>query len=130
MKAKRVYFGLTIIWAGLIFYGSSWPATDLPTAPDVTSFLVHFFEYTILGLLLGLYANSGRRRAPGTTVVAAIGWGFLFAVSDEIHQIFVPGRNFEAIDLLVDLIGLTMGLFMAALRAQAANSELVKGRRN
>ena len=37
-----------------------------------------------------------------------IAWGYAF--TDEIHQIFVPGRAFQLIDLTVNLFGILLGI--------------------
>lgn len=36
----------------------------------------------------------------------------LYALSDEIHQIFVPGRTFQLEDLALDLLGALAGLWL------------------
>lgn len=36
----------------------------------------------------------------------------LYALSDEIHQIFVPGRTFQVIDLVIDFLGILFGVFL------------------
>ena len=35
---------------------------------------------------------------------------FLYACSDEIHQLFVPGRSGEVIDVLIDTLGACLGV--------------------
>jgi len=35
-----------------------------------------------------------------------------FALSDEIHQRFVPGRAFQVIDLFIDLLGILFGVLL------------------
>ncbi len=42
-------------------------------------------------------------------------FGILYAVSDEIHQSFVPGRDCSAGDLLADIVGFAFG-FVVYLR--------------
>lgn len=39
--------------------------------------------------------------------------GFLYAVSDEIHQYFVPGRAMQARDVLIDTAGVLLGIWIA-----------------
>lgn len=39
--------------------------------------------------------------------------GFLYAVSDEIHQYFVPGRAMQARDVLIDTVGVLLGIWIA-----------------
>ena len=36
---------------------------------------------------------------------------FLYACSDEIHQLFVPGRSGEVRDVLIDILGACLGVF-------------------
>jgi VanZ family protein len=41
--------------------------------------------------------------------------GSLFAVSDEVHQNFVPGRTFSMTDIDLDLLGLVIGIVVVIL---------------
>ena len=34
---------------------------------------------------------------------------FTYAITDEIHQLFIPGRAFQLVDLAVDLAGIILG---------------------
>ncbi|MGQ9583297.1 MAG: VanZ family protein [Thermoplasmatota archaeon] len=43
----------------------------------------------------------------------------LYALSDEIHQSFVPGREASALDLLIDTLGGSLGAFALAMTAGA-----------
>ena len=52
----------------------------------------HFTEYLVLGFLLALDFRPLKRKIRYFPLVPAILSGFLYAVSDEIHQMFVPGR--------------------------------------
>jgi VanZ family protein len=36
--------------------------------------------------------------------------GLLYAVSDEIHQYFIPGREMRAFDVFIDSLGVIAGL--------------------
>ena len=36
-------------------------------------------------------------------------FGFLYALSDEVHQLFVPGRSFQFFDIFMDVCGVTLG---------------------
>ena len=75
-------------------------------AQDVLRTFAHFTEYAVLGFLMYnvLYSfNVGF--APLIGVVLS----FIYALSDEIHQIFVPERAFQISDLTVDLGGIILG---------------------
>lgn len=70
--------------------------------------LAHFSEYLGLGLLtaraLGAYARTGARALSLAVLLCA-----LYAVSDEVHQLFVPGRSADLLDLLADVLGAGSG---------------------
>ena len=36
----------------------------------------------------------------------------LYAISDEIHQYFVPGRSAEIRDVLIDVLGANIGILL------------------
>ena len=73
--------------------------------------LLHLIEYVLLTLTLLWGASSGLRRRIGTRQLLWL-WilGTLFAVSDELHQSFVPNRDASAGDVLADVAGITLVL--------------------
>jgi VanZ family protein len=94
--------------------------------------LFHPIEYATLGLLFswGWYPLL-HKRGPKFPVLAVLASGVLFAVTDEIHQAFVPRRFPSFLDLSLDFIGLCLGLglFLAARyiheRAKACCAESI-----
>lgn len=86
-------------WAATIFWLSSRPT--LP-APDVANLdkAAHFGAYAVLGGLLAFAAH--RSRLP---VGFAIVLGVLYGASDEVHQMFVPGRSPDVLDWAADAAG-------------------------
>jgi VanZ family protein len=92
-----------VVWAAVIFAFSSVPdlGTGLGTWDLVLRKLAHAAEFGLLGLLLA--------RALGRPAVA-LALGALYAVSDEIHQSFVPGRVASPLDVLVDTAGVAAGV--------------------
>ena len=73
----------------------------------------HFLVYTVLGLLVSgaLSVDLPIKR----TLLAALIFGFLYAVSDEIHQSFVPGRACQFRDVCIDTAGVLLGSGVFAL---------------
>ena len=65
------------------------------------------------GLLV--FAICGRRAPSGRAVVGAVGLTLLYAVSDELHQSLVPGRNGRLDDVVIDLAGAVVGAALAAV---------------
>jgi VanZ family protein len=69
--------------------------------------VAHVTIYLPLGfLLLRGVVSQGVSRAIWWTLVI----GVLYAVSDEIHQAFVPGRTPSVLDIGMDGLGLVMGI--------------------
>lgn len=77
----------------------------------------HFSEYAVLGFLvvnaLRTYNLKKALRCLLPPLVC-----FLYAVSDEVHQIFVPGRSCELQDIITDTLGGIVGtaVFLFAWR--------------
>lgn len=76
--------------------------------------LAHFFLYLVLGVLsvnLCLCYIGSFWRA---SAIAFCG-SSLYALSDEVHQFFVPGRSFLVTDILLDSISVLLGVFLVCL---------------
>jgi VanZ family protein len=89
----------------VIFAGSS--LSKLPDVPGGFSDRVaHACEYAVLGLVLAR-ALGGPRWLSITLppVVGAVVLAALYGVSDECHQLFVPGRQFDVHDMIADAFG-------------------------
>lgn len=103
----RTWFPV-VLWAALIFALSSIPSlsTGLGTWDVVLRKAAHVAEYAVLGLLLV--------RALGRPL-AAFGLGVMYAVTDEIHQHFVSGRNAALLDVAIDGAGVAIGIALFGL---------------
>lgn len=71
--------------------------------------LAHFSIYTVLGVTtmchVSTYAIDRWKRIGGSLAI-----GMLYAISDEIHQLFVPGRSGQVTDVLIDTMGVLVGI--------------------
>jgi VanZ family protein len=96
-------WGPVVAWATVIFVLSSIP--DLGTGLEGWDFtlrkLAHAGEFAVLGFLL--------LRATGSAGWSIAG-GIAYAVSDELHQHFVPGREGAPLDVLIDSVGVVAGV--------------------
>ncbi|MCH4827376.1 MAG: VanZ family protein [Planococcus sp. (in: firmicutes)] len=73
----------------------------------------HFIAYFLLGLLsLNAWRSSGFRGVK--QLMLSFGLSVLFAVTDEIHQLFIEGRSGEVRDVLIDSsgVGLSVLIYM------------------
>lgn len=88
--------------------------------------LLHFFVFGILGAFIqrGMM-HSDKRFIKKYALLISIGIGLLFALSDEWHQSFVPGRISDSLDWIADALGI---IIFACLYSKFMKSE--KGRIN
>lgn len=95
--------------------------------PLLNSFIVrkfaHFFEYAVLGFLIGCALFLSRRRfSPITAVICSA----LYSISDEIHQYFVPGRACRIFDVGVDTLGALTGTLILVFIILIVNSIAIR----
>ena len=104
------------VWMGIIFNWSSLSANTLrtlnPNALPISNF-AHFANFAILAVLAyRAFCTLGRIVRPAL-------WGLvlafvvLYAISDEMHQAFTPGRTPSTADLAIDTVGGIAGLVLA-----------------
>lgn len=95
-----------LIWMALIFIVSHQPKETIPAYGQWDLIVKkggHVIAYGILAILA--------RRA-GFRERSALLLTFLYAVSDEFHQRFVPGRTGTVLDVFIDALGATMSLLL------------------
>jgi len=96
-----------LAWMGVVFFLSAQP--DLPSAPGpwLDTLLKKISHALAYGVLAWLYQRALRPhlRASMTLRVVSGGLAVAYALSDEYHQTFVPGRNGQLFDVMVDGVG-------------------------
>ncbi|MGN1133514.1 MAG: VanZ family protein [Oscillospiraceae bacterium] len=158
MNKRVILIGLVIIWCAVIFMFSADNSDEsseksqsivnticemlIPEYDDFTGaerakvvdkleFWVrktaHFTEYAVLGALCAaaLYGFKNKFRYP-----ISVGFSFLYACSDEIHQLFVSGRTGQFRDVIIDTSGAVAGalivfLICLAIKKSAAKNSTV-----
>ncbi|MBM4761372.1 VanZ family protein [Bacillus sp. B15-48] len=135
---KIISWTAVILWMAVIFYFSHQPAAvsnELSTrvtetiaekvekiAPNMEFNAgslnhtvrknAHFFNFFVLGMLVMFALRrcgkfQGYRRI-GIVLTICI----LYAVFDEVHQLFIPGRSAEIKDVLIDGAGASVGVIV------------------
>ena len=105
-------WGPAILIMLVIFLISGTPGTDLPDFGGwdlLTKKGGHVLGYALLAVAY-CYAVNNDKRPKGLQVVLAALMTVLYALSDEWHQRFVPGRNSSLIDVCIDTAGGLMGV--------------------
>lgn len=73
--------------------------------------LAHFTEYFVLGILTYNLIKNYRKKYYIAIIICII-----YAISDEIHQIFIPGRSCQITDILIDSIGAITAIYICKLK--------------
>ena len=118
---------LLIIWMIVIFVMSSFNAEESSNQSGfIVSFIAnffninntllvslivrkmaHFLEYFILGILmLNVIVNYNKK------IYLAYIFSILYACLDEVHQLFVSGRSGQIMDVLIDSMGIIIGILL------------------
>jgi VanZ family protein len=114
---------------GLLFLVSSRP--DIPTPPGFFLQVVyekggHALAYAILAWLY-LRALRAHFDAGIALYVVSAGLAVLYALSDEYHQTFVPGRSGDLWDIVADSVGVCGAMLLAWwLRHRCLGDHLVQ----
>lgn len=90
----------------------------------------HFLEYMVLGVLTANAFNTLKLNMK-IKVFAPLAVTILYAISDEVHQYFVPDRACRLFDICVDSVGGVVGItvfFLGALLIK--KSKIRKGVKN
>jgi len=109
MVRRQLYLWLPLVaWMGAIFILSAQP--DLPHPSSgwldwLLSSAAHLLLFAVLAVLWARALGQGRR---SWLIAAAL--TLLYALSDEFHQSFVPGRHADPLDLACDALGAVLGL--------------------
>jgi VanZ family protein len=119
LKNFLLRWGPAIMMMGLIFLFSAIPMK--PQLPDSGQLKLngltllrksgHLLEYGLLAL--GLY--YGLRMRGWKAVAIILICVLLFALSDEFHQSFVPGRSDRLLDVGIDVLGAVIGLWVGKI---------------
>ena len=114
-----------IVWAGVIFTGTSIPSSVVPHRVSEFDKILHFTVYALLAVLLGrsLSEVTTRWRASLLAVIIAVAFGAV----DEWHQQFVRGRFPDRADLLADTLGSVAGaVTIAALQRRTSTTPAIR----
>jgi VanZ family protein len=104
-------WGPVLLWmAGITYFSSlSDPLGPLSRYSDLIGQIGHIAEYAGLAVLLHR-ATHHPSRTTHHAFALSFAIGLLFALLDELHQAFVPGREAALGDVGLDTVGLGVGL--------------------
>ncbi len=141
MSRKVLSWLMVILWMWLIFFQSHKPATESNSLSrgvtevivetvekidpdidiDIRSFNhilrknAHFFSYLILAILVANALKSSGLNGYRLMALAIL-ICVIYAISDEFHQLFVPGRGGQIKDVIIDSVGALVGILIYNFR--------------
>jgi VanZ family protein len=123
-SSQLLLWGFVVLWYGVIFYLSHIPAATSASTKGLVGgddtmnaifrFCAHLGVFGVLGILL--YAALQRsflwlRRS----FIIVLFCTLLFAISDEAHQYYVPGRHARLQDICTDIIGAGISVYAVVM---------------
>lgn len=108
-RVKRAWLAAAA-WVAVIETLTSLPGSALPnvTFPIRLDWPAHFLMYAVLGVLAAR-AGLAARWQTRTFVLLALAVS-VFGALDELHQLFIPGRDCELMDWVMDTGGSATGV--------------------
>lgn len=76
--------------------------------------IAHFSIYTVVGILLMALVSTYQIKEKNKIIISII-IGITYACSDEIHQSFIPGRSPMITDVMIDTMGVILGILLILL---------------
>ncbi len=98
---------------------------------DTVSFIVrklaHFSIYFVGGVLIWGCINTFELKTRNKIILTIL-LGTLYAISDEIHQLFVPGRAGQIKDVFIDALGVSFGTLAGCLILKKGEKKIGRNR--
>jgi VanZ family protein len=114
LKRQLLRWGPALAVMLLIFLASETPGNDLPEFGKIDMGVKkggHMTGYALLSLAY-LQGLTGRNWAARRRVALAVLLAILYAITDEFHQSFTPGRHSSIMDVGIDAIGALLGVML------------------
>ena len=109
------------VWCAILFTLTSLPKVPW-VGPDTLNWdkLAHAGVYAVFGVLyLHMRKRAGKRSVHELLVIMPV-----VPMLDELHQLFIPGRQFSLLDWLADMIGIVIAIYtVRAIRKSLQRKE-------
>ncbi len=116
-----------ILWMGVIFGFSSMSGYSQRGELTWSEWFVrkgaHVGEYTILTFFIFRVIWKRLQREPLKAFLLTAFFSLVYAVSDELHQHFVPLRQGKVGDIFIDLVGISLMLIVFFVAWKASQRE-------
>ncbi len=120
-----IYHLPVVVYAVAIIFVSSMPMMEAPKLGfEWSDKLLHFAEYAIFAFLTyRSFSHLSHRITGGRAFLLSALFLSVFAVLDELHQHYIPGRHPDTYDLIGDLVGALLVLLYLWRRGRSGAGE-------
>jgi VanZ family protein len=102
------FFGTVLLYCILLFSLSSVSSFPAPSPFAFFDKIVHFFLFAGLSTVIALGLQQAKHQySSKMLLLIPVSFSVLYGLSDEIHQLAVPLRQFSAGDIAADAVGAT-----------------------
>jgi VanZ family protein len=111
-KALLFYWLPIFIYCLLIYIQSSYPSLErVPQFPYLDK-LTHGGAYGLLSILFYRAYRTHIKNNLNLVILLSIASSSLYGITDELHQHYVPYRNADLMDIVADIIGSILGVYV------------------
>jgi VanZ family protein len=111
-----VYYLPAILWGVVILILTSLPKlTPPPLGFKAQDKVYHMLVYAVLGFLWLRALAKDRADFSRPVLWRCMLFASLFGILDELHQLFIPGRQADVLDAVADISGVLLGILMYKL---------------
>tara|TARA_Y100000310_G_scaffold339461_1_gene432159 strand:+ start:31 stop:429 length:399 start_codon:yes stop_codon:yes gene_type:complete len=122
-KHNRLSWIITVLIAIFILYMSSLSFEGGGSGGIfIKPILYHFVIFSALAFFFLISRIKGDKKKIDL-LFSVISLAILYAISDEIHQLFVPGRAFTIADILTDSAGIFFASLIYSWRLKSSNNK-------
>lgn len=122
-KHKSISLILTILLAVEIFWFSSLQLGGVATGGiTFTSIIYHFSVFFLFNFFL-ISTIKGNKEIKIKSIIIILTISLAYAISDELHQMFVPLRSSSLEDVLIDSIGIFSSMLIYLFIERKTNSQ-------
>jgi VanZ family protein len=118
-KYSGLSWFITAALAVAVFFISSLTFPSVaPSAPSINAILYHIVAFFLLGLFLLISLVKGEKMY---LIVPAVLIAMTYGLTDEFHQLFVPGRTSAVSDFMLDTLGIIFAATVYAISLELRN---------
>ena len=110
-KNRRFAVLFMVLIAVEIFFVSSIPGSKIVTQGIDASVFYHMCVFFLLNFFM-ILSVTNKKNKKMEYLLFPVAISILYAILDEIHQIFVPLRSSSIFDVLVDLSGILLSVIV------------------